>query len=267
LRFEEVSVSKSFILGIIVGVALLIVAGVGASRLQDKNTRLKEADEKQFQVKLADATPVELGVLTEKQKLHSKLFAGYQQRRRDATISELATRAKGKGKFLQIIAYVGLEPVLSESETPEKYFGDLTQASDAVICGSVTKKNSQVTEDDGFIFTDYDVIIKEIIKNNMTAPIDKGATITITRPGGNVLIGDLVVEAIDRASEPLPNDHDVILFLQFIPESGAYKSTQDTGSFEIDGLTLRPLTQSHFPPGVLQNKDSFMQTLRTVSNQ
>lgn len=259
--------SKSFILGLIVGAGLLIVAGVGASRLQDKNTRLKEADEKQFQEKLADATPVKLGVLTEKQKLHSKLFAGYQQRRGDASISELATRAKGKGKFLQIIAFVGLEPVLKESVTPEKYFGDLTQASDAVIRGSVIKKTSQVTEDDGFIFTDYEVVINEIIKNNATAPIDKGTTITITRPGGNVLIEDLVVEAIDRSSELLPHDHDVVLFLQFITETGAYKSTQDTGSFEIDGLTLRPLTQSHFPPGVLQNKDSFIQTLRAVSNQ
>ena len=259
--------SKSFIWGLIIGTALLIVVGVGASRLQDKNAKLKEADEKQFQAKLADATPVELGILTEKQKLHSKLFAGYQQRRGDATISELATRAKGKGRLLQIIAFVGLEHITNEPETPEKYFGDLTQASDAVIRGSVIKKTSQVTEDDGFIFTDYDVLIKEIIKNNVTAPIDKSTTITITRPGGSILIEDLVVEAIDRASEPLPNNHDVILFLQFIPESGAYKSTQDTGSFEIDGLTLRPLTQSHFPLGVLQNMDSFMQTLRTVSNQ
>src|SRR5215813_5480952 len=105
--------SKPFILGFILGTVLLIVTGVGASRLQDKNAKLGEAEEKQFQAKLTDATPIQLGVLTEKQKLHSKLFAGYQQRRGDATVSELVARAKGKGKFLQIIALVGLEPLLT----------------------------------------------------------------------------------------------------------------------------------------------------------
>jgi hypothetical protein len=259
--------SKSFIWGFILGTILLIVVGVGASRLQDKNAKLKEAAEKQFQAKLAEATPIQLGVLTEKQKLHSKLFAGYQKRRGDATVSELATRAKGKGKVLQIVAFVGLEPLRNEPITPEQFWGNLTQESDAVIRGSVVRKTSQVTEDDGFIFTDYDVTVKEVFKSNAAAPIDNGVILTITRPGGTVVIDGLIIEAIDKASEPLSRDHEVILFLKFIPETGAYQATTDTGSFELDGLNLRPLTQSHFPPNVLQDKDSFMQTLRTFSNR
>src|SRR3954451_23049875 len=72
----EVEMSKSFVWGFIVGVALLIVAGVGASRLQDKNAVVKERNEKQYQIEIADATPVQPGALTEKQRFHSQLFNG-----------------------------------------------------------------------------------------------------------------------------------------------------------------------------------------------
>jgi hypothetical protein len=93
-------------------------------------------------------------------------------------------------------------------------------------------------------------------------------TIIVTRPGGKVLLNGVIVKALDMRFEPLPiNTYEVVLFLQYIPETGAYKTTQDTGSFELDGLLLRPLTKSNFPPGVLQNKDSFLQTVRDISNQ
>jgi hypothetical protein len=78
---REVEMSKPFVWGFIVGVALLIVAGVGASRLQDKNAKLKEADEKQYQIEVVDATPVQLGVLTEQQRIHSRLYPYYKERR------------------------------------------------------------------------------------------------------------------------------------------------------------------------------------------
>jgi hypothetical protein len=63
------------------------------------------------------------------------------------------------------------------------------------------------------------------------------------------------------------NGHDVVLFLQLIPETGAYKVTRYTGGYELDGLTLRPLTGDKFPPGVLQNGNFLLQTLRDASKE
>ena len=50
--------SKSFIWGFIVGLAFLIVAGVGASKLQ-KNAKLQD-NENQYQIEVVEATPVSL---------------------------------------------------------------------------------------------------------------------------------------------------------------------------------------------------------------
>src|SRR6185503_13202698 len=45
------------------------------------------------------------------------------------------------------------------------------------------------------------------------------------------------------------------------------KATRNSGSFELDGSTLRPLTNVGFPPGVLRDVDSFMRTSRAVSKE
>ena len=262
--------SKSFVLGFIVGVALLIVAGAGASRLQRRDVKQIDAaaEEREYQAEIVDATPVQLGALSEKQRIHSKLYTHYLKMRGGETISKLVAQAKGKSRIARTIAFVGLGPVLTESETPESYFGKLARASDAVIHGKVTNKVPQITEDDSFVFTDYDVVITEVLKNNRIATIDTGATIIVTRPGGKVLLDGIIVEAIDMCFEPLPtNNHDVVLFLKYIPETGAYKATQDTGIFELGDSTLRPLTKSDFPPGVLRDKDSFLQTVRAIFNK
>lgn len=262
--------SKPFVLGFIVGVALLIVAGVGASRLQRRDaTRMDvDAEEKEYQAKIVDATSVQLGALSEKQRVHSKFYTEYWDRRGGKTISGLVEQAKGKSRMVKTIAFVGCGSDLIGPEIPEKYFGKLAHASDAVVHGRVTKKISQITEDDAFVFTDYDVVVTEVLKNNVTAPIDTGAMITVTRPGGRVVLDGVIVEAEDRAFEPLPiNSNDVVLFLKYIPETGAYKATIDTGCFELDGSVLKPLTGSNIPPGVLSSKDSFLQTMRAILKQ
>ena len=262
--------SKSFILGFIVGVALLIVAGVGASRLQRRDAARIDADaeEREYQSKIVDAPPVQLGALSERQRIHSRLYTDYRATRGGKTITGLVAQAKGRSRIASTTVFIGLGPELTKPVAPEKYFGELAHSSDAVIRGRVTKKEVQITEDDSFIFTDYDVLITEVLKNNAFAPIGKDETISVTRPGGRVLLDGIIVEAEDMAFKPLPiNTHDVILFLRYIPETGAYQATRDTGCFELNGSILSPLTGDRFPPGVLRDTDSFLQTIRGISNK
>jgi hypothetical protein len=262
--------SKSFVLGFIVGVALLIVAGVGASRLQRRDAARIDAEEleRKYQAELVEATPVELGALSEGQRIHSKLYTPYKQIKGNETISSLVAQAKGKSKIVETGVYPRLMPEITQPETPDNYFGNLAGESDAVIRGRVTKKTSQVTEDDSFIFTDYDVLIIEVFKNHASFPLTTGGSLTVTLPGGKVLLDGVIVKARDDAFAPLPlKNHEVILFLRFIPETSSYKVTRDTGSFELDGSTLRPLTGHSFPPGVLESQNAFLRTLRAVSNK
>ena len=177
--------SKSFMMGFIVGLALLVVAGVGASRLQDKAVQSKDksAEERQFAIEALDASPVQLGVLTPQQRAHSKLYLHYSQLRRK-TIGDLVTQVKGKYRIVGTVVEVGLLEAPTEPETPESYFGKLADKSDVILRGKVTSKVSQVTEDGSFIFTDYKVAVSEVMKNNQTSPLRSSATITVTHPGG-----------------------------------------------------------------------------------
>jgi hypothetical protein len=257
---------KTYVLGFLFGLSLLVVAVVTSSPIKQQGTKLSQDEAKLYQAELADATPVKLGLLTDKQRTHSRLYSHYKQIRGEKLISDLAAKVKDKGKIAQTMVLVGLGEALTEVETPEYYFGKIALKSDAIVRGKVIKKISQITDDDSFIFTDYDIVIAEILKDNKASHIETGATITVTRPGGKVLLGDVIVKAKDASFTPLPLNKDVLLFLKFIPETGTYRITEATGGFELEGLSFYPLTEIAFPPGVLENKGTFLQTLRGISN-
>jgi hypothetical protein len=264
LNFEGVKMSKAFILGFIVGVALLIIGVSAGPRIQQKNLEETKAQRELdlYQKEVVDATPTQLGVLTERQRNHSKLYSFYSGRSRKK-ISELI--AHPEGRVLGIDFGIGLGPKLAQSETPEEYFGKLANVSNAIIRGRVIQKASQITEDDTFIFTDYDVEVIEILKDNAASPLAVGGNITFTHPGGKIVVNGIVVQVKDDHFLPLPIDNkDVVLFLKYVPETGAYQPTRDNGSFQLDGENLRPLTKAQFPPGVLRKSNLFLQTVRTI---
>jgi hypothetical protein len=261
--------SKSFVWGFIVGVALLIVAGVGASRLQDKNAVVKERNEKQYRTEIVDATPVQPGALTEKQRFHSRLHNGVGMRVDGKTISEWIASYKGQRVFLGTDVLGRRFLASDQLETPEDFFGRLAQESDAVIRGRITGKISQITEDDSFLFTDYDVVVSEVFQNNLTAPIDRGTTITFTSLGGKIVLDDVIMKAGGNGQVLYPiSNQDILLFLKFIPETGSYKLTRDTGSFELNGASVRPFAGLFpLPPGVFKNEASFLKVISAVSNK
>ena len=259
--------SKRFIYGFVVGLALLTVAGVGASRRHQRDVKGERdrAELAQYKAEIVDATEVQLGELTQRERIHGALYA-YRSLTGNRTIRDLVRNAGGK--VLGINVLTGQGPAFIEPQTPESYFGELVRASDAVIRGRVTKKLSQVTEDGAFIFTDYDMELREVLKNSSAIPLAIGATITVTRPGGKVVTDGIVVKASDQAFGPLPLDgRTVLLFLRYIPETGAYRATRDVGAFEADGASILPLTAVRFPPGVLRDGDSLLRMVREISSR
>lgn len=259
--------SKSFIWGFIVGVALLIVAGVGASRLQDKNAVVKERNEKQYRTEIVDATPVQPGALTEKQRFHSQLFNGYGMPGSGKTISEWM--AEYRGQRIVLVRMIAGRTFLASDKlpTPEEYFGRLAKDSDAIIRGRVTSKVSQITEDDLFLFTDYDVMVSEVLKDNLSNPVNTDTPIPVTGSGGKVVIGDVILKASVNGDALLPvNAQDVLLFLKFVPETGAYKLTQPNAAFELNGISVRPLAGLlPIPSDIFRNETSFLKTVKAVS--
>jgi hypothetical protein len=254
---------KTFVFGFIVGIALLLVGGVAGFQPTQKSTeaKRKEQELELYKTQKSDATQVQLGVLTELQRSHSKLYGSYQ-RQVNAKISELAKQ--------QETNVVGVELFVGTSENkkptePEAFFANIAKISDTVIRGKVINKASQITEDDSFIFTDYNIVITEVLKNNTKSLIDAGTQITVTRPGGRIVVNEVIVGINDHHVLPLPaGSNEVLLFLKLIPDTGTYQSARYDGSYEIVGNSLRPLTRVQLPPGALQSNSSLLQLVRDL---
>jgi hypothetical protein len=263
--------SKPFVFGFVAGLALLIVAGVGASRLQQKDAEQdkRRAEVAEYQPEIGDATPVRLGLLTPKQRFHSKLHNGSVGDVTGKTISQLIAAYRGQRVVLGRYIDGRMWLPSGEPEPPEDYFGRFAQESDAIIRGRAITKISQITEDDSFLFTDYDVVVLDVFKNNAATPLDSGTSITVTCAGGKIVVDDVVMKAGGNGEASLPvNAQDVLLFLKFIRETGSYRLTRYNGGFELNGRSVRPLA-GIFPitPDVFNNERSFLKTIRAVSNK
>src|SRR4030095_5780888 len=103
-----------------------------------------------------EAPTLQTGVLTEKQKRHSKLYKEY---RRDKKIPQEAAEIDFD---FGITIGAGL-PGGMPGVTPPTFSERITKFtcdSDAIVVGEVTSKSSQLTEDQDFIFTDYELKVE-----------------------------------------------------------------------------------------------------------
>lgn len=207
------------------------------------------------------ATPVQEGVMTDRQKEHSKLYENYKG------IEKLTDLIKQKGdnsNELSITIMPGM-PELSLSgqvSTPEAFLKNLAAESDAIVVGSITDKSSQLTENGTFIFTDYDVVVEDVLKNSNANNIQPHSNIVVTRPGGRILLQGRPITARDKNFKPFVIGGRYLLFLKYIPATNAYHAVSDKGSFEIVNSRVELLTEA--PDAMQVNKDaaSFIDDVR-----
>lgn len=251
--------SKGFVIGFLVGLSLLGMVGAGASRQERREVE-------KYQAEIADATPVQIRLLTRKQRTNSRLYNGYGKHLPGESISEMIASYRGKRTVLERNVYGRMWFPSEQPDVPEDYFARFAQESDAIVRGRAIRKTSQITEDDSFLFTDYDVVVSEVFKNNATAPIDTGKTITVTYVGGKIVVDDVIIKAGGNAVALLPvNAQDVLLFLKFVPLTEGYQLANN-GAFELSGISARPLGgYFHFDPAFFEDESFFLKTIKEVS--
>ncbi len=88
------------------------------------------------------------------------------------------------------------------SDDPRNTLANLSCESDLVVVGKFGKATSYPTEDQGYIYSDLDFTVEEVVKNNQSAPVAAGQNLTITRPGGLLTINGRHVYAL-RENFPL----------------------------------------------------------------
>jgi hypothetical protein len=89
--------------------ALLVVVGVGASKFRQKNAELEKerVERAEYQAELADATPVQVGVLSASQRIHSELYTNYKERNNNTQSAICWMSLEAQGRLLNSIFWSG----------------------------------------------------------------------------------------------------------------------------------------------------------------
>jgi len=166
-----------------------------------------------------------------RQKEHGKLFKHAGRK-----LQDIASSQSGDVEVVEEEGYVIQMPKTSSLPT---FISALCNA-DVVVTGTLKSKSSQLTQQGNFIFTDYEVIVDDLIKNNLNSPIEVGSTIITTRDGGEIKINDRVLRAKRADFDPPVVGNRYLIFLRFIPKTGSYLM-YGNGSFELKGETMLAL--------------------------
>ncbi len=226
---------KKTILVLMVVMSLLAVSAVLTTlraKGQNSSRSQKEA-----------ATPVQDGVLSERQKQHRQLYKDYKG---NGKLQDLLNREANNNNDELTVALIPGPPELSPQGTsvsPTQILNKMAAEADAVVVGVVKGKASQLTENGTFIFTDYDLTVEEILKDNRAAHVQSQTSLAVTRPGGKVALNGRAVTAIDRSFKRLAIGGRYLLFLRYVPATGAYRAFNDRSSFEIDDNKVSAFTE------------------------
>ena len=209
-----------------ISVTVFSIAAIGLLALAAVVTRQeaqKSSDDK--------ATPVKLGVMTERQRQHSKLFTGR------SVSGKKITDHVGR----HIVITIGSEEgsaTAGSSVSLDDLLQSRTCESDLVVVGDIIEKESQLTEDATFIFTDYTVKIQQVLKKDSFQP-EAFDEVTVTRGGGRVELNGQEIEVREHEAEPLRIGHRYLLFLKRIPETGAYLPLSGSSAVSESGTLGR----------------------------
>jgi hypothetical protein len=251
-----------------VGLALiLILMGIGAAQIVFSSRPQENEFERSMKQQTGKATPVREGVMTEKQKKHSKIFGRFEAYTQGKKLRELVDESGD----VYVIVPVG-NVITPPSLNLKEFLHNMTCEADAVIIGTVQRKASQIIEEGTFVFSDYELTVTEVLKNNIAAPIEPSGNITYTSAGGAIELNGHTVRAVQQGSRPLQVGENYLLYLKFLPDTGAYKgfsSNRDAETFQIkDGMIIQASAKP-WPLGTKRTTaaDAFMAEVRIALYQ
>lgn len=243
---------SKFIVGLVLTiVACFVLAGMTSSQEQKNAKQAPKSAKEVKEVELSESK------LTEKQKKHRKLMkvtAGPK-------LSDLAAKATGD-------VVVGVEEPLKISTTDE----ELTHTPslqftvcnpEVIVVGELKSESPQLTEDESFLFTEHTMVVEEVLKDNPVSPVQHGASLTVIREGGTGKVNGKTVRAVREGFRPFRGGQRYVLFLRYIPETGAY-SAYPYGSFKLAAGKVMPYGK--MPQGVTADESGFLEEVRTIVN-
>ncbi|MGH9764500.1 MAG: hypothetical protein ACREDR_33340 [Blastocatellia bacterium] len=118
----------------------------------------------------------------------------------------------------------------------------MTKESDLVVVGTVTEKHSLLTDHQTDVFTEHQIVVGEVLKNDAVYPVEPGSTIYFARTGGSISFeGHLISHMYRGGVKPIEKGANYLLFLKRFPDlSDSYQGraflVEDGGLKACDGL-------------------------------
>lgn len=222
-----------------VTVTLLVLAllGFGATNLRSPN-------------QVANSSTQNAGRQTREERIRS-VYKGAGARR---NLRQLAAKAT---QDIEVNVGPGM-PVLAPNPSAfnlQAFLEGMACDADAVVIGEVNKASAQLTEDESFVFTNYEMTVEEVLKSDGATPPQKDSLITVARTGGMLNLGRRKIRARVHGFAPLEAGKRYLLFLQSVPGKGAYIAHESKGSFLLDGDEIVKLTEDQLPPELESGND------------
>jgi hypothetical protein len=240
-----------FILLMVAILVLAVVTGIGN---QSQGTSAS--------AKLDDATSIQEGRMTDKQREHSKLYKGFGDGKK---LKDIAVQIRGGVKVKRNTPIQGGETVPSPNFS--EFLKGLACSADAVVIAVLKDKSSQLTEEGDFVFTDYELTIEDVIKDNEFAHLVPNISLTLTQPGGKVRLEGYIIEAEDALFRPLVIGERYALFLKFIPSTRAYESLNSLSTYELRDNKIKVQSEEAVRSELNNEKaSSFIEKVRSVAD-
>ncbi len=212
-------------------IALLLLAGLSLAHSISTDSANSTQKKPKFDAAAkeeGEATP--FTPMSQHQQEHARLYGSYP-----GVGKRLTDLARERGEDVTVGVDPPLQMTQPEGDFQENALESLARRVDAIVVASVKDKTSMFNEGETFLFTEHKVRVEEVIKNNSSAPIDPGAEITIMRAGGKVLVDGRTIVAIESSVKPIRVGTTYLLFLKWVPTTGAYQSISP---FEVKGNKL-----------------------------
>lgn len=141
------------------------------------------------------------------------------------------------------------------------HFAVLSANADAVVIGTPILRASRLTSSHTFIFSEYEVKVKEVLYDKQKESIEPGQDIVVARVGGSLPVAGQRVNAIDPEFPPFRMNEVYVLYLHYNSETGVFSVNENGAYWLHDGKAeAGRLHSRHLPSPV--DQESFLRTVR-----
>lgn len=171
----------------------------------------------------------------------------------DGRIPEIVANRKENIRIQREIGLPTLVPYAPPFDLTE-YLSSRACDADAIITGRIRGKVSQLTEDETFIYTRYQLSVDDVLKDNNLAAFRSSDLLTVLRQGGTIDVKGVNVVAEDKAAKSLEVGQQYLLFLTYLPDKGVYVA--DNLAYQITNKQLLKLTEQQLQSELESGQDA-----------